>query len=162
MLIWDELTFKLNLISLKNTKWKVVQLLKIIGEYHHPNLAHLWFCQRFVANSVNILLIYFTMNCINSLLTLFLLLLQCHTQNSAPLQLSKNAYMASGINHLILGRYSISLTGFTSAVFQDNFFTTPFVNTIYNIAQVYYSTAEMDAETYGPYYPDTFLNFIWY
>jgi hypothetical protein len=93
------------------------------------------------------------MNCINSLLTLFLLLLQCHTQNSAPLQLSKNAYMASGIIHLILGRYSISLTGFTSAVFQDNFFTTPFVNTIYNIAQVYYSTAEMDAETCSPYYP---------
>jgi hypothetical protein len=112
--------------------------------------------------SINILLIYFTMNCINSLLTLFLLLLQCHTQNSAPLQLSKNAYMASGIIHLILGRYSISLTGFTSAVFQDNFFTTPFVNTIYNIAQVYYSTAEMDAETCSPYYPNTLLNFIWY
>jgi hypothetical protein len=46
--------------------------------------------------------------------------------------------------------------------FGNNYFTTAFPHTVVDIVKVYYSTAEMTAETWLPFYPGTSNNFIWY
>lgn len=83
--------------------------------------------------------------------------------SSISTQISINYFIASGTFDVSLGKMTINPTTAMTKSYRTYFYASNFAQTIYNISNVYYTTAEIRAQTARETYPtDNKIYFVWY